>query len=274
MGQPIAPVRRGEGSGGYRWDGDDEGWQRVGRMPTTAPAAPPAARRPRPSPRPRTLALAAAGLAAAVLATAAVVNAAPDLTAVRAEPAAAAPLSQASAPAPAVPFAPQTAAGRGDAVVPITVPDDAGPVVLLTLTHTGEGPFIAWTNPGDAATRLVANVIGGFDGTLLVPSTTTAVGLTADGTWTLTVAAPEDAPGFTGLATGTDSGVLRATAAGAVTLEHAGAGMVSLWAYPEGSATGTVLATISGTSTAAVDAGTEPVLLVVAGSGDWTVRRP
>lgn len=136
-----------------------------------------------------------------------------------AEPADAGPRSP--RPAPAVEYE-----GRGDRVLSIERPVDAGPF-LVELEARGTENFVVWTLDADLETdKLLANTIGAHRGRALVDergTRTSRLKIEADGAWTVRLLTPEAARPLTDRLEGTGPETVRwAGPRTVVAMTHAG----------------------------------------------------
>ncbi|GCD96502.1 TerD family protein [Embleya hyalina] len=135
------------------------------------------------------------------------------------DPADAAPLSP--RPAPAVEYE-----GRGDRVLSIERPVDAGPF-LIELEARGTENFVVWTLDADLETdKLLANTIGTHRSRALVDergTRTSRLKIEADGAWTVRLLTPEAARPLTDRLEGTGPETVRwAGPRTVVAMTHAG----------------------------------------------------
>lgn len=261
--------RAGDCAEGYQWTGSQ--WVEAPTFPSTVEPPPGHVRRGRPA-RPW-LALLASLFAAIVLMSVATV-------AVE-EPAQQAPAdvvppqrdqespAQGEQPRPAG-FDPIVLRGSGDSVQRIAIPaTDAGQVILTMQSQAG-GYFGVWAlDSALQKTDLAVNDSGPFNGSALVPATTAALDIAADGAWQVTVRPLSDARAFDGSIKGSGGAVLRYTGKqGIATIRSDGP--ITVWeqaqrGYPS------LLLIEFGASTGQEVISAGPNVLIIEAEGDWEV---
>jgi hypothetical protein len=111
-------------------------------------------------------------------------------------------------------FAPITLEGRGDDIVPFTIPESAAAIV--SITHAGERNFVVQTLGADGEQYdLLVNEIGDYSGTRLFDTVEHSVAfeVSADGSWTAVVKPVSEARPWNGESqlTGSTDDVVRVT---------------------------------------------------------------
>jgi hypothetical protein len=143
-------------------------------------------------------------------------------------------------PTVAPPADPVMYSGSGDSILQIAKPAGLTGAVLVSLTHSGASNFAVWALDDDLQeTDLLANVIGAYDGTVLLDKDggeTSRLEITADGAWTVAVrdvrsATQLPAAGLSG--SGPDVVLWLGQSAGTATFSHQGESNFAVWFYGE-----------------------------------------
>jgi hypothetical protein len=165
--------------------------------------------------------------------------------------------------------------GTGDSVLKIANPDGADAAGVATITHKGSSNFAIWSLGLDMSQQdLLVNTIGSYTGTVLFDvrdgEQTAALGITADGAWTVTLHSLKSLRAFDGAtASGTgDDVVIYQGEAGAATISHDGTSNFSIWSY--GSDTDLVVNEIGAYSGTARWSG-GPSVIAVKADGNWKI---
>ncbi|MYS81196.1 TerD family protein [Embleya scabrispora] len=183
--------------------------------------------------------------------------------------------------APAVEEPPVPAAvydGRGDKVLSITRPVEAGPF-LVELDARGSDNFVVWTLDADLETdKLLANAIGAYRGRALVDERgghTSRLKIEADGEWTVRLLAPEAARTLTDRLTGNGPETVRWTGPRTVlAMTHAGVSNFIVGTFAEHGGDEAYLGTLANTigdyeGESILPKG--PCLIELEADGDWSL---
>ncbi|MFI6979855.1 TerD family protein [Embleya sp. NPDC050154] len=191
------------------------------------------------------------------------------------EPAPAEPL-----PAPATGVTPPAGVyeGRGDKVLSITRPVEAGPF-LVELEGRGTDNFVVWTLDADLETdKLLANAIGAYRGRALVDersSRTSRLKIEADGAWTVRLFGPEAARPLTERLTGTGPETVRwAGPRTVLAMTHRGTGNFIVGTFADHGGDESYLGTLANAigdyeGESILPKG--PCLIELEADGDWTL---
>lgn len=165
--------------------------------------------------------------------------------------------------------------GTGDSVLAIELPDGADSLSVATLSHNGSRNFAVWSLGADMAQQeLMVNMIGGYQGTVLFNlqsgTAASALEITADGAWTVTVRSVLSLRQFEGASAAGigDDALIYLGDAGAAALSHDGESNFAVWTY--GSSTDLVVNEI-GAYTGTVRWAAGPTVVAVSADGAWSI---
>ncbi|MGW1994060.1 TerD family protein [Embleya sp. NPDC001921] len=168
--------------------------------------------------------------------------------------------------------------GRGDKVLSITRPVEAGPF-LVELEGRGTDNFVVWTLDADLETdKLLANAIGAYRGRALVDersSRTSRLKIEADGAWTVRLFGPDAARPLTEGLTGTGPETVRwAGPRTVLAMTHRGTGNFIVGTFAEHGGDESYLGTLANAigdyeGESILPKG--PCLIELEADGDWTL---
>lgn len=165
--------------------------------------------------------------------------------------------------------------GSGDSIQKIELPDGADSIGVLTMNHQGTRNFAVWSLDANMERQdLLVNTIGGYKGTVLFDvrdaDHTTALEITADGSWTATLHSLKAIRAFddTTVSGNGDDVILYGGAAGAATITHDGERNFAIWQY--GSDTDLVVNKI-GAYNGQVRWSAGPAVIAITADGEWNI---
>jgi hypothetical protein len=166
--------------------------------------------------------------------------------------------------------------GKGDSIVPLTLPDGAGEPGIATLVYSGSDNFIVSSLDSSLQEQdLMVNTIGHYSGTVLfnVESGTDATKLQVQtsGAWKITLHSIRSLREFDGASAsgrGDDVLIYRG-AAGAAAITNTGSGNFVIWEYGDDS---NLLVNEIGKYNGTVVMGAGPALVEVNSTGNWTIN--
>ncbi|WP_406296196.1 TerD family protein [Embleya sp. NBC_00888] len=168
--------------------------------------------------------------------------------------------------------------GRGDKVLSITRPVEAGPF-LVELEGRGTDNFVVWTLDADLETdKLLANAIGAYRGRALVDersSRTSRLKIEADGAWTVRLFGPDAARPLTERLTGTGPETVRwAGPRTVLAMTHRGTGNFIVGTFADHGGDESYLGTLANAigdyeGESILPKG--PCLIELEADGDWTL---
>jgi len=166
--------------------------------------------------------------------------------------------------------------GTGDTILQIELPAGPDSIGIASMTHTGRGNFAVWSlDEGLNQTDLLVNEIGNYTGTvpfnLDIDERITALEISADGAWTVTLRdllTVREAPqGEASTGAGDDVMVYR----GEITvadISHTGESNFAVWSFGDRS---DLLINEIGNYTGQVRWQAGPALIQVSADGAWTI---
>lgn len=183
------------------------------------------------------------------------------------------PTKAAEVPAP-VP-ADAAYSGTGDSVLKIALPDGTKSTGVATITHIGSSNFSVWGLDDSMGKKgLLVNQIGAYTGTVLfntgLSTGVTSLGISADGSWTVTLHSLKSLREFSsGAATGVgDDVVVYRGKSGAATISHDGQSNFSIWSYGDNT---DLLVNEIGAYNGTVAWSPGPAVIAVTADGNWNI---